>query len=150
MSYAKGETHKEACTRVWARMSQEHPEFTRDHDPLNDPWTVEALVLNSDSHNIDFQPFPGARVMDIGANVGLLTAYWALNGCQVTAYEADPETCKIMAEHCQKLGVNAVNAAIWTHQGEISFTPGRHEDRGRKLHCGLVHPPNLFPALIQK
>jgi FkbM family methyltransferase len=143
MSYSN-ETHKEACKRVWARMAAEHPEFTRAHDVFNDPWTVEGLILESDRHNIAFKPFPGAKVMDIGANAGLLSAYWALNGCEVTAYEADPETCQTIADMFIRTGlqVNVINKAIWSHTGEIEFTPGRHTDKGRQIHCGLVHSPS--------
>ena len=67
---------------VWARMAQEHPEFTHASDPFDDPYAVENLVL---SDYIGFKPFKGARVMDVGANAGIWSSYCALNGALVTA-----------------------------------------------------------------
>ena len=69
--------------RVWERMAAEHPEFTRGCDPTDNFHTVEEIILGGSltwkRANELFQPFPGARVMDIGANVGIYTAYCALN-----------------------------------------------------------------------
>jgi FkbM family methyltransferase len=107
-------------TRVWGKMAAEHPEFTRAHDPLDDYSMIDTLILGD---FIAWRPFSGARVMDIGANVGVWTAYCALNGADVTAYEADPITHGIMSSMLirNNLKVNAVNAALWTHTGQILF-----------------------------
>jgi FkbM family methyltransferase len=106
---------------VWARMAREHPEFTHDHDLFGDPGPVSTLLLDN---YIGFTPFPGARVMDIGANVGILTAYWALNGALVTAYEADHCTARLLSAMLESNGlenVDVVNAAIWKVDGELPF-----------------------------
>ncbi len=107
---------------VWARVAAEHPEFTRAHDALGHAAAVESLVLNNFT---GFAPFTGARVMDLGANAGLLTALWALNGCQVTAYEADPVTYGMLRRMLERTSltdrVEAINAAIWTFTGTIAF-----------------------------
>jgi hypothetical protein len=71
------ETHQHAIERVWSRVAKEHPEFTRAHDIFNNPWSVQHHVLDNEQ---GFVPFPGAKVLDLGANVGVCTAYWALNG----------------------------------------------------------------------
>ena len=107
---------------VWGRVAKMHPEFTRAHDALGHAAAVESLVLNN---FIGFLPFEDARVMDLGANAGLLTALWALNGCRVTAYEADPVTYGILRGMLVSTGllgkVNPVNAAVWTFTGQIPF-----------------------------
>lgn len=107
---------------VWSRMAREHPEFTHDHDLFDDPAPVGRLLLDD---YIGFIPFPGACVMDVGANIGLLTAYWALNGCQVVAYEADQCTARLLTEMLDVTGlrpnVHVVNAAIWKCDGSIPF-----------------------------
>jgi FkbM family methyltransferase len=105
---------------VWAKIAKEHPEFTRVSDPFDDPWMVENLVLGN---YIGFTPFKGAQVMDIGANVGIWSSFCALNGADVTAYEADPVTYEIMRSSFEKanLQINAVNAAVWLHSGTCQF-----------------------------
>jgi FkbM family methyltransferase len=99
---------------------------TYDHLPGKDPNT--------------FVPFPGARVLDIGANLGIVTAFWALNGAQVTSYEADPETFEIMTAMFSKLGirVDAVNKAVWTKMGSVNFKGIGHMDGGRPCRNGQI------------
>lgn len=115
------ETHSEIKTRIWSRVAKEHPEFTPQFDINDNPWEVENKILNNE---LGFIPFKGARVMDVGANAGVQTAYWALNGCDVTAYEADPETARLLNEMLVKgnLKVKVVNAAIWSSEGNLQFT----------------------------
>lgn len=121
------ETRKSA---VWEQVRIEHPEFTPGHAVFDDPETVATLVLGD---YIGFTPFPGAQVMDIGANAGILTAYWALNGANVTAYEADPVTYKLLTDMLAKnsLHVNAINAAVWTYAGEVIYS-------GHWMDCGGI------------
>jgi FkbM family methyltransferase len=142
------ETHKEACLRIWSRMASEHPEFTHEHDSLDNPWSVETLILDNEQH---FKPFSGANVLDIGANAGLLTAYWALNGAKVTAYEADPITYKILTDMLTQTGlkVSAINAAIWTYTGEIKFQGGGHKsERGHFCRNGLIQTSGISDATM--
>ncbi len=126
--------------RIWQNMSQVHPEFQRSHAVMNDPWQVEGLLLGD---YIGFCPFPGAIVMDIGANAGILTAYWALNGANVTAYEADPVTYAILTAMLDnnKLIVNAVHGAVWTYTGEIMFKGSGNECQGSKGRNGAIQVP---------
>lgn len=109
--------------RIWAQIAEKHPEFTRASDPFDDPWMVENLVLGD---YIGFKPFKGARVMDVGANVGIWSSFCALNGAEVTAYEADPFTFEVMCSSFKKadLTVNAINAAVWTNTGRCPFHGG--------------------------
>jgi FkbM family methyltransferase len=138
------ESHEEAAQRVWARIAREHPNFTRDHDPVNNPWMVEDHVLNNEQ---GFSPFLGAKVLDIGANVGVVSAYWALNGANVTAYEADPETYKILIRMLEKTHlsskIKAVNAAVWTHTGTVEFKGiGHQSPRGFYHRNGCMYIPS--------
>jgi FkbM family methyltransferase len=94
--------------------------------------TREQVIEHFKKHNYDFlpgvdpytfRPFSEAKVLDIGANLGFVTAFWALNGANVTSYEADPETYKIMTAMFSEIevDVSAVNAAVWTYTGEVRF-----------------------------
>jgi FkbM family methyltransferase len=118
-------------TTVWERVYSEHPEFTHAHDPFDDYEAVANLVLGD---CIGFKPFPGARVMDIGANVGILTSFWALNGASVRAYEADPVTYDILLSTLVSNGltdkVEAINAAVWVCDGIVPFVGRSSSWRG--------------------
>lgn len=113
---------EERRRQIWARIAQVHPEFTPAHAAFDDHEMVDTLLADD---YIGFTPFAGARVMDIGANQGILTAYWALNKCRVRAYEADPVTyqvlCTMLAATRLDAQVEAVQAAVWTCDGEIPF-----------------------------
>src|ERR1700674_1238990 len=111
--------------------------------------TREQVVEHFKKHNYDFlpgidphtfQPFPGANVLDIGANLGFVTAFWAFNGANVTSYEPDPETYKIMTSMFSEIGikVNTINAAVWTCTGEVSFKGVGHMDGERLCRNGAI------------
>ncbi len=107
---------------VWAKIAEKYPRFTHEHDPFDDPWAVDCLVLGE---SIGFVPFAGANVMDLGANVGIWTAYCALGGARVTAYEADPVTFGILNGMLKKTGlrdrVSPVWAAVTYYSGTCIF-----------------------------
>ena len=128
---------------VWSRMAREHPEFTHAHDLFDDPAPIAALLLGD---YIGFTPFPGARVMDVGANVGILTAYWALNGCYVVAYEADHCTWRLLNEMLVATdlarNVIALNQAMWKCDGEIPFV-GRSGSGVISNRNGAVQVPGV-------
>jgi FkbM family methyltransferase len=75
----------------------------------------------------EFQPMTRTpRILDCGANIGLATLYFKrqLPGARVTAYEADPELCKVLSENLRvnhAEDVNVVNAALWTSDGQVVF-----------------------------
>lgn len=107
----------------------ECPLFTHAYDSFNDPWMVENLIL--DNEYIGFRPSKDALVMDIGANAGIWTAFCAVGGARVVAFEADPVTFTVLNEMIKRTGlterVTAVNSAIWTYSGECAFS-GRGGD----------------------
>jgi FkbM family methyltransferase len=139
---SENETLEEATARVWERMAKEHPEFKREYDISNDPWGVEDLVCDNEQ---GFTPFPGAKVMDVGAANGVLSAFWALNGAQVVAYEANPEMCELLADMVKRTNLTNVevkNAAVWTHTGTVVFSGWKFTDRkGYIARNGVIETP---------
>ena len=115
-------TIDEQRARVWDRMRKECPRFTQNHDPFDDPFMVESLVLDD---FIGWKPFQNARVMDAGSNVGIWTAFCALHGTFVHAYEADPVTfgtmCQMLQDTNLIASVHPRNLALWKETGFIHF-----------------------------
>lgn len=115
--------------QVWAQMAREHPEFTDEHDVANNYHAVREIILGGSATwrgaNARFKPFPGAKVMDLGANAGIYSAFCALHGADVTAYEPHPVIFSLLSEMIQRTGlasrINALNAAVWTHNGQTPF-----------------------------
>ena len=108
---------------VWSKVAKIQPNFKREHWAFNDdPHQIYAMVADD---ACGFRGFSGAKVMDIGANMGVFTAMCALNGSHVTAYEANHAVFDILLGQIQKIGltnqVAAVNAAIWTETGPVTF-----------------------------
>jgi FkbM family methyltransferase len=110
-------------SRVWSRMAATWPLFTHSHDIFNDASAVEGLLLGD---FLGWRPFTGARVLDIGANAGIVSAWCALYGCEsVTAYEADPVTAQLTHNMAISTGLyprlTVVNAAIWFYTGTVPY-----------------------------
>lgn len=109
----------------------------------------EQILEYFTRHNYDFlpgkdpntfKPFPHAKILDLGTNLGMVAAYWALNGAHVTSYEADPETYKLATEMFDRtnLKVNVINKAIWSHSGTIGFKGVGHMDGDRLCRNGQM------------
>jgi len=122
---------------VWNRIASEHPEFTHDHDVTNNSETVREIVLGGSvtwagAHE-RFKPFPGARVMDLGANVGIYSAFCAIHGAEVTAYEPQPITFAFLSKMIERTGlagrIKAINSAVWRWSGQFPFV-GHEADIG--------------------
>lgn len=50
-----------------------------------------------------FMP-PGRRIVDVGANIGNHSIYWALRGAQVDAFEANPVTVDLLRRNIERAG----------------------------------------------
>lgn len=114
---------------VWELVRQSHPEFLPEHDAADNFHAVREIVLGGSrtwqgAHQ-RFQPFKGARVMDVGANAGIYSAYCALQGADVIAYEPHPVVFKLLSDMARNTGLwprlVALNMAIWKFDGEIPF-----------------------------
>ena len=114
---------------IWERVQKECPEFTKAHDITNNHETVREIVLGGSPPwqmaNAKFKPEPGTRVMDIGANVGIYTAYAAVKGADVVAFEPYKPTFDLLAQMVTATGlldrVTCVNAAVTTETGYMPF-----------------------------
>lgn len=111
--------------------------------------TREQFFEYFTKHNYDFlpgkdpstfKPFSGARILDIGANLGMVTAFWSMNGADVTSYEADPETYKIMTDMFARIDIKAkvINKAIWIYDGLVSFRGVEIRDGERVCRNGQI------------
>jgi FkbM family methyltransferase len=133
------ETYEEAEKRVWDRIAAEYPEFTRDMDPYHDPYTLDKLLFGKE---MQLRTFPGGNVLDIGANCGVLSAFWAAYGANVIAHEADPVTFNDLSTMLEKSGllgkVHPINAAIWTRNGKIKFRGNGFNSEARTIRGGCL------------
>ncbi len=134
------ETYAEIEQRVWQRIAAEYPKFTREMDPYKDPYTLDKLFFGNEMR---LQTFPGGKVLDVGANCGVLSAFWGCNGAEVAAYEADPKTHHDLTQMLEKSGLmfNGVipfKAAVWTHDGFIKFRGNGFNEGERTIRGGCL------------
>jgi FkbM family methyltransferase len=116
-------------THVWEEVGRLHPYFTRAHDPAGNYHAVREIVLGGSLSwagvHQRFQPGPDSLVMDVGANVGIYTAYCALRGAHVVAYEPFDTPANLLEKMVKANGldhlVTLVNAAISTFTGECPY-----------------------------
>jgi FkbM family methyltransferase len=130
---------EEYSNRVWSRVAERYPAFTRQYDSFGNPWAVEGLVLDD---FVGFEPYRGAKVMDLGANVGIWTAFCAVAGCSVTAYEADRTTYGFLKNMLERTGleasVSAINKAVWTYTGKCVFRGDEGSQPEVRLRNGAI------------
>lgn len=114
---------------VWQLMAQSHPEFLPAYDIAGNYHAVREIVLGGsipwNGVHQRFQPFKGAKVLDIGANLGIYSAYCAANGADVVAYEPHPRVFQMLESMVNSSGlqerVTLVNKAVWTYNGKVTF-----------------------------
>lgn len=114
---------------VWRAMKERHPEFTEWMDPLNNYHAVREIVLGGSvtwaGVHERFKPGPTSRVMDIGANAGIFTAFCAANDARVYAYEPFLRPYAILRGMIDAVDLNhhvlPLNAAVWTHTGKVQY-----------------------------
>jgi FkbM family methyltransferase len=69
---------------------------------------------------------PSPRVLDCGANVGIVTLYFKRTypSARITAFEADPRIAEALSRNVEEnhlSGVDVVQAAVWDQVGQITF-----------------------------
>ena len=114
---------------VWMQVMVKHPEFTQAHDPSGNYHSVREIVLGGSTGwagvHRRFTPAPGMRVMDVGANAGIWSAFCAVKGAYVVAYEpfAAPYLLLTMMIEKTKLEkrITALNAAVWHKDGWLPY-----------------------------
>jgi FkbM family methyltransferase len=136
---------------VWDRIAKERPEFLQSFDPTDNYHTVREIVLGGSltwaEANKHFLASPGKRVMDIGANVGIFSAWCAARGAEVVAYEADPECVKIL--DC--LGnFTVVPAAIMPYTGTVEYQGNMTPVSGIEWHNGGTFCPGMNKAAADR
>jgi FkbM family methyltransferase len=114
---------------VWRAMKERHPEFTEWMDPLNNYHAVREIVLGGSvtwaGVHERFKPCLISRVMDIGANAGIFTAFCAANRSLVYAYEPFLRPYAVLRGMLDASDLNryvvAQNAAVWTYTGKVQY-----------------------------
>ena len=82
---------------------------------------VEVLVVRSYEQRPGFSGWPGARIIDGGANVGLYSLSQAARGARIAAFEPNPTTFSRLEHHVRR---NAFNAQIACVQAALSGKSG--------------------------
>ena len=64
-----------------------------------------------------------AKILDLGANIGMASVFFALKYPLATiyAYEPDPITSKYLTENVRGLNVHCYQEAIYTKRGTTTF-----------------------------
>jgi len=114
---------------VWEWVQRDHPEFTRNHDAGDNYHAVREIICSGSmtwrAANGYFQPMRGSKVMDVGANAGIYSAFCGIHGADVVAYEPFPTVFAMLASMIENTNltgrVKAINAAVWTFTGEVPY-----------------------------
>jgi FkbM family methyltransferase len=69
---------------------------------------------------------PAPRILDCGANVGLVTLYYKRRfpSARISAFEADPDIAQVLSLNVSENNlseVDVVAAAVWIENGDVSF-----------------------------
>jgi len=105
--------------QVWWDVASRCPEFKPEYDTAGNYHAVREIVLGGSipwaGFHKRFTPKPGMRVMDVGANAGIFSAYCAAKGAKVFAYEPFDVAFALLSKI--PLPIIPMKAAIWTHSG---------------------------------
>ncbi len=83
----------------------------------NYPWGPESVLMDC-----LFQP--GARILDLGAHLGMVSLFAAAKGCQVLAVEASPRNAELLQESASCNGfarMRVIHAAVSDRTGVLEF-----------------------------
>jgi FkbM family methyltransferase len=114
---------------VWAEVAARFPQFTHAHDPADNYHAVREIVLSGSvtwaAANGYFKPWPGKWVLDIGANAGIYSAFCAIHGARVVAYEPFQQVYSLLVKMVDEIPngdlITPINAAVWTFTGNIPY-----------------------------
>ena len=98
-------------------------------DHANSEWgtdPVNAAMINK--INSWFENKDKKHAVDIGANIGFMTAYFGANWSQVTAFEPTPDIFKCLQKNCNKSNITLINKALSDTEKNVLFaTSGKSE-----------------------
>jgi FkbM family methyltransferase len=98
-----------------------------------DVWTFKSTFL--DRFHLPPRPLPeNATILDLGSNVGYTVAHLAFlhPSARVVGVELDPRNYELAVQNTARFGprVQLIHAAVWTKDGEITYT-GDQDDAFR-------------------
>lgn len=139
--------------QVWTEVDAREPDFWPMHDAAGNYAAVREIVLGGSlgwkGVHERFTPKPGTLVMDVGANTGIYTAYCAVKGARVVAFEPFFEAYSLMANMLTKSGlrsrVSYLPAAVWTHSGQCKYFGNISTLEGASAYNGGI-PAELQPV----
>ena len=113
--------------QVWQQMAKEYPAFVQEFDRFDNHEAIREIILGGAPAwagvHARFRPFPGAKVLDIGSNVGVYALFCAIHGAHVTAVDPHPifsyDLDALAKEY--KLPINVVHKAIGAKSGYDLF-----------------------------
>ncbi len=122
---------------VWERVAVEHPEFTKSCDVSGNFRAVEEIVLSGSltwkkAHEL-FRPGPDKLVLDIGANAGIYSAFCAVKGADVFAFEPGLNSYTLlnkMIAETKLSNINPIKAAVGRKAGLQRTVEHRIENNG--------------------
>ncbi len=136
---------------VWDRIRVEEPTFLEAYDPTDNYHTVREIVLGGSltwkASNEHYKAKPGDHVMDIGANVGIYSAWCASRGANVRAYEADSECVRIMNSFAK---FSVVPAALLPSTGTVEYQGNMSPVEGIEWHNGGTFCPGMNKAAADR
>jgi FkbM family methyltransferase len=115
--------------KVWEEVARVCPKFKPEHDAADNYHAVREIVLGGSIPWAGvwkrFTPMLGRKVMDVGANTGIFSAYCAVNGAVVFAYEPFEKAYRLLSGMVYKTGLEKrlfqYNMAIWTYEGRCQY-----------------------------
>jgi FkbM family methyltransferase len=99
--------------------SEANDDLSRTLAAGNYPWGPESALMDC-----LFQP--EAKILDLGAHLGMVSLFAAAKGCQVLAVEASPRNAELLQESASCNGfarMRVIHAAVSDHPGVLEFCP---------------------------
>lgn len=103
------------ATKIWIAFLRETQQFGgyrlyQTFPPLNLPG-LRDTSMRLEKYKFSDYVDPGAKILDIGSNMGFISNYLALNGHDVQGVELNPRLVKIACEIKERLNIESSNFA---------------------------------------
>lgn len=138
------------------------------HGPLDDPVLMLDEVFINRWYEIDATPPPGALMVDIGANIGAVSLYWAekASSLHIHAYEPNPSAGDVLRLNMEVNGtqnrVDVFAEAVGRGQGQLDlwvdvpsalstgYLDESPADGGRRISVPMVGLDEVWRRLDQR